>query len=76
MVVPGVTTTDAWGKLAATRGTSKEELVEGIAGRLSPMGAMEPRQLGDAVAFAGSVCHGVEHITPQNGYYSSNIKGV
>ena len=51
VVVPGVTETDAWGKLAETRGMKKEELVEGIAGRLSPMGSMKPRQLGDAVAF-------------------------
>ena len=51
VVVPGVTVTDAWGKLAETRGTSKDELVAGIAGRLSPMGSMTPRQLGDAVAF-------------------------
>jgi len=51
VVVPGVTETDAWGKLAETRGMKKEELVAGIASRLSPMGAMQPRQLGDAVAF-------------------------
>ena len=51
VVVPGVTDTDAWGKLAATRGTSKDDLVAGIASRLSLMGAMTPRQLGDAVAF-------------------------
>jgi len=51
VVVPGITTSDAWGKLAATRGTTKEELVAGISSRLSPMGSMSPRQLGDAVAF-------------------------
>ena len=51
VVVPGVTETDAWGKLAATRGTTKEELVAGISSRLSPMGSMSPRALGDAVAF-------------------------
>ena len=36
VVVPGVTTTDAWGRLAATRGTTKDELVAAISGRLSP----------------------------------------
>ena len=51
VVVPGVTSTDAWGKLAEKRGTTQSELVEGIASRLSPMGSMTPRQLGDAVAF-------------------------
>ena len=51
VVVPGVTTSDAWGRLAATRGTTKDELVAGISSRLSPMGSMTPRQLGDAVAF-------------------------
>ena len=63
VVVPGVTSTDAWGKLAATRGTTKEELVAGISSRLSPMGSMSPRQLGDAVAFlcspAGRLITGV-----------------
>jgi NAD(P)-dependent dehydrogenase (short-subunit alcohol dehydrogenase family) len=51
VVVPGVTETDAWGKLAATRGATKEELIAGISSRLSPMGSMTPKQLGDAVAF-------------------------
>ena len=51
VVIPGVTTTDAWGRLAATRGTTKDELVAGISSRLSPMGSMTPRALGDAVAF-------------------------
>ena len=47
----GITTSDAWGKLAGARGMGKDELVSSIAGRLAPMGSMEPRQLGDAVAF-------------------------
>ena len=51
VVVPGVTVTDAWGRLAATRGMEKDELVGGIAGRLSPMGSVTPRQVGDGVAF-------------------------
>ena len=129
VVVPGVTTTDAWGKLAATRGmdkvpptphlahpahsahsahpahpahpahsahpaprtahpyrrlpsthphphtsppiphptllplTLKDEMIAGIAGRISPMGAMSPKQLGDACAFlcspAGRIITGV-----------------
>ena len=126
VVVPGVTTTDAWGKLAATRNmdkvsptphlahsthsahfaqpahpahpahpaprtahpyrplpsthpqphpspptphptllplTLKDEMIAGIAGRISPMGAMSPKQLGDACAFlcspAGRIITGV-----------------
>ena len=51
VVVPGVTESDAWGKLAESRGASKEELIAGLAGRIAPMGSMKPRQLGDAVAF-------------------------
>ncbi len=51
VVIPGVTDTDAWGRLAETRGSTREELVSGISSRLSPMGSMTPRQLGDAVAF-------------------------
>ena len=49
-----MTETDAWGKLARPPGARHlegVELVWGIASRLSPMGAMQPRQLGDAVAF-------------------------
>ena len=51
VVIPGVTVTDAWGKLGAMRGQSKEEIVEGVSSRLAPMGAMQPRQVGDGVAF-------------------------
>merc|ERR1711957_500589 len=39
VVVPGVTNTDAWGKLAASRGMDKDEMVAGISGRISPMGS-------------------------------------
>ena len=52
VIVPGVTETDAWGRLAATRGADRDEMVQGIAGRICPMGTtMTPRQLGDVVAF-------------------------
>ena len=51
VVIPGVTVTDAWGKLGAMRGQSKEEIVEGVSSRLAPMGPMQPRQVGDGVAF-------------------------
>ena len=51
VVIPGVTVTDAWGKLGAMRGQSTEEIVEGVSGRLAPMGAMQPKQVGDGVAF-------------------------
>jgi len=41
----------------------KDEMIAGIAGRISPMGAMSPKQLGDAVAFlcspAGRIITGV-----------------
>ena len=49
VVVPGVTRTEAWDKLAAARGTSADDLVGTLAARLAP--AMHPRQLGDVVAF-------------------------
>lgn len=51
VVIPGVTVTDAWGKLGAMRGKSKEEMAEDVASRLAPLGAMQPRQVGDGVAF-------------------------
>lgn len=52
VVVPGFTDSDAWGYLAKGRGMAKEEMLSGIAARLSPSGRpMQPRQLGDAVAF-------------------------
>ena len=38
VVVPGVTETGAWGKLAATRGADRDEMVKGIASRICPMG--------------------------------------
>ena len=41
----------------------KDEMIAGIAGRISPMGAMSPKQLGDACAFlcspAGRIITGV-----------------
>lgn len=51
VVVPGVTETEAWGRLAKTRGMEQDEMVAGIAGRIAPMGSMTPKQLGDVVAF-------------------------
>ena len=51
------------GRRAATRGTTKAELVAAISGRLSPMGSVTPRQVGDGVAFlcspAGRIVTGV-----------------
>merc|ERR1719484_256889 len=44
VVVPGVANTDAWTKLAETRRMDREEMVGGIAGRISPMGLMSPKQ--------------------------------
>ncbi len=51
VVVPGVTTSDAWGKLAEKRGVDVDEMVAGIASRIAPMGSMAPRAVGDGVAF-------------------------
>ena len=51
VVIPGVTTSDAWGKLADARGADVDEMVGGIAGRIAPMGSMAPRAVGDGVAF-------------------------
>uniref|UniRef100_A0A7S0J461 3-oxoacyl-[acyl-carrier-protein] reductase n=1 Tax=Calcidiscus leptoporus TaxID=127549 RepID=A0A7S0J461_9EUKA len=52
VVIPGFTDSDGWAYLAKGRGMTKEELLSGIASRLSPSGQpMSCRQLGDAVAF-------------------------
>lgn len=51
VVIPGVTTTDAWHKLARHRGMDEKDLVSGIASRLSPMGTMTPHDIGTAIAF-------------------------
>jgi len=52
VVVPGVTETGAWSKLAETRGVDRDQMVNGIASRICPMGVtMTPRQLGDVVSF-------------------------
>ena len=55
VIVPGVTSTDAWGKLADARGADVDEMVGGIAGRIAPMGSMAPRAVGDGVAFLEQV---------------------
>ncbi|GMI05911.1 hypothetical protein TrVE_jg408 [Triparma verrucosa] len=52
VVIPGVTETEAWGRLADTRGANRDEMVAGIASRIVPMECtMTPRELGDVVAF-------------------------
>ena len=52
VVVPGVTESDAWGKLAETRGVDRDEMVQGIAGRICPMGTtLSAKEVGDVVAF-------------------------
>ena len=51
VVVPGVTRTEAWERLAEARGVPADQLVDGMASRLAPMGGTTPEQLGQAVAF-------------------------
>jgi NAD(P)-dependent dehydrogenase (short-subunit alcohol dehydrogenase family) len=51
VVVPGVTKTDAWARLAESRGVPADQLVDGMASRLAPLGATTPEQLGKAIAF-------------------------
>lgn len=51
VVVPGVTATQAWDRLAERRGYDDVDLAETMASRLSPMGLMQPRDVGEVVAF-------------------------
>jgi len=53
IVVPGVVRTEAWNRLAKTRGLSDEtEMMKGIVDRIVPQKrSMAPRDIGDAVAF-------------------------
>lgn len=56
LVVPGVTETEAWGKLAAMQGSNlptsdPESRMNKVAAMIAPMGAMTPAQMGGAVAF-------------------------
>lgn len=51
VVIPGVTVTEAWDKLAQSRGMERDELVAGVVTRIAPMGTMTPQTLGSAVAF-------------------------
>lgn len=63
VVIPGVTETDAWSRLAAHRGGDHGDIMSSLANRIAPMGSMRPRQVGDAVAFlcspAGRMITGV-----------------
>ena len=56
VIIPGFTKTEAWTKLAQSRGMPDEkELIEGITERLSPRKkVMAPRELGDCVVFLAS----------------------
>lgn len=51
VIVPGITRTDAWTKVAASMGKEGEALVTALASDVAPMGPMGPRDVGDAVAF-------------------------
>jgi len=53
VIVPGVTKTEAWNRLAQTRGMpDANDMLEGIVGRIVPQKkAMYPRDIGNAVAF-------------------------
>lgn len=53
MIVPGVTRTEAWNKLAKKRGLEDEtEMMKGIVDRMVPMKlSLAPRDIGNAAAF-------------------------
>jgi len=53
IIVPGVVRTEAWNRLAKTRGLPDEtEMMKGIVDRIVPQKrSMAPRDIGDAVAF-------------------------
>ena len=40
-----------WQHIVPEDAAEGEEIVEGVSGRLAPMGAMQPKQVGDGVAF-------------------------
>ncbi|EJK46192.1 hypothetical protein THAOC_35151 [Thalassiosira oceanica] len=55
IIVPGVTLTDAWRRLAGKRGMEGEDLVKGVVGRMVPMKRQTtPRDIGNAVRFLSS----------------------
>ena len=49
VVIPGVTETEAWGKLADTRGANRDEMVSGIASRIGEFLSCFLFQLGSCV---------------------------
>ena len=51
VVIPGVTFTDAWKRLALHRDMPKSSLIKILSDKIAPMGAMTPQQIGKSVAF-------------------------
>lgn len=51
VVIPGITETQAWEKIASTRGIDPTVLVSNLADRIAPMGTMKARELGDTIAW-------------------------
>lgn len=51
VVIPGFTHTQAWERLAAARGRTKDDLMDHMTDRFAPMGAMRAAQIGAVVAF-------------------------
>ena len=51
VVIPGVTRTEAWEKLAKSRKVEPDALVSSVSSRVSPMGSMLPSDVGACVSF-------------------------
>uniref|UniRef100_A0A7S4MU31 3-oxoacyl-[acyl-carrier-protein] reductase n=1 Tax=Odontella aurita TaxID=265563 RepID=A0A7S4MU31_9STRA len=64
VIIPGVTRTDAWSRLEEKRGMPIGKLREMVVGGTVPMGEdIDPREIGDTVAFLCSATGGGRFIT-------------
>ncbi len=63
VIIPGVTVSDAWGKIAETRGSDRDSMLEQMKGMIPMQQVVEARHIGDVVAFLASTSGGGKFMT-------------
>ena len=69
IIVPGITHTEAWNRLAKKRGLDEKELMQGLAERYPMKAILSPRDIGNVAAFlcSGAGRYVTGHVMPVDG---------
>lgn len=63
VIIPGVTVSDAWGKIAETRGSDRDSMLDQMKSMIPMQQVAEARHIGDVVAFLASTSSGGKFMT-------------